>query len=159
LTNPTPRDVFLNPACGSGALLIERLRCAPAQQTIGCDISPEALVCARANIKASGHSRQIELQAWDARALPLPSRSIDAICSDLPFGNLVGSHEANVALYPSILQEAARVAKPGARFVIISHEVRLMEKVLGRSTGWVAENVLPITLGGLHPRVFVLRKT
>ncbi len=158
LTEPRPQDVFLNIACGSGALLIERLRCRPAKRVIGCDIDSNALVCARANIEASGYADRIALHAWDARDLPLPDRSVDALCADLPFGNLVGSHETNRALYPAILGEAARVAKRSVRFVVISHEIRLLTTLLDCSAHWTVEDVLPITLGGLHPRIFVLRK-
>jgi tRNA (guanine6-N2)-methyltransferase len=158
LTHPTPHDFFLNLACGSGTLLIERLACAPAQRMIGCDTSSEALECARANLEASGHKFLVELEQWDAQSLPLPSQSVDALCADLPFGNLVGSHTTNIQLYPRILREAARVAKTGSRFVVVSHEVRLMDQVLAQTTDWSVEQTLRIRLGGLHPRVFVLQR-
>lgn len=158
-TRPTPQDVFLNVACGSGTLLIERLACAPAKQVIGCDINKESLSCARENIAASGHEEDIALQDWDARALPLPDSCIDALCADLPFGHLVGSHEDNETLYPLLLQEAARVAKPNACFAVISHEVRLMEALLARSDWWTTDQVLRINLGGLHPRIYILRRS
>jgi hypothetical protein len=65
----------------------------------------------------------------------------------------------NVAAYPRILQEAARVARSGARFGLITHEVRLMEQLLASAPDtWAVEDVLRVELGGLHPRIFVLRK-
>jgi len=69
---------------------------------------------------------------------------------------LVGSHEHNVELYPELLAEAARVAKPGARCVLITHEVRLMEALMSESPVWDVEQVLRVALGGLYPRLFVL---
>lgn len=158
LTHPDPEDAFLNLACGSGTLLIERLAAAPAGRVIGCDIDPAVLECARANVDAAGESGRVELYAWDARALPLPDRSIDVLCADLPFGHLVGSHTENVALYPAILREAARVARPGARLALITHEVRLMDVLLAESTLWSVREVIRVTLGGLHPRIFVLER-
>ena len=145
-------------ACGSGTLLIERLACAPVKQAIGCDTSAEALACAQANIEASGYAASIALHDWDARALPLSEASVDALCADLPFGHLVGSHGQNVSLYPALMAEAARVARPGALFSLITHEVRLMETVLVRSAAWQVEGTFRLTLGGLHPRIFVLRR-
>jgi tRNA (guanine6-N2)-methyltransferase len=132
LTQPRARDVFLNIACGSGTLLVERL--------------------------AAGAAAKIELHAWDARALPLPDHSVDTLCADLPFGNLVGSHRDNVSLYPAILAESSRVARPGARLVVISHEVHLMEELVSQSGTWQAEQTIRVTLGGLNPRIFVLRR-
>ncbi len=157
LTQPSAQDVFVNLACGSGSLLIERLAWGPARLAVGCDISPAALDCARRNLTASGFTAM--LWQCDARALPLASGSVDALCADLPFGHLVGSHEQNVALYPRILDEAARVARPGARFVVITHEMRLMESLLGAGHAWAVDSVLRVELGGLYPRIFALRRT
>jgi SAM-dependent methyltransferase len=157
LTRPDARDVFLNLACGSGTLLVERLIAAPARRAIGCDTSDEALACARSNLLAAGQTAA-ELHGWDARALPLPDAGVTSLAADLPFGHLVGSHAQNVALYPAILREAARVAAPGAPFALITHEVRLAEEILAQLPAWRVEQVLRITLGGLHPRIFLLRR-
>src|SRR5205085_8653979 len=120
---------------------------------IGCDLDPEVLACARANAAAAGAEEAIELHEWDARSLPLPDASVDTLCADLPFGNLVGSHRENLALYPALVAEAARVARPGARLVVISHEVHLMEELLAGSDPWQAEQTIRVTLGGLNPRI------
>jgi 23S rRNA G2445 N2-methylase RlmL len=159
LTRPDPQDVYVNLACGSGTLLVERLAYGGVRQAIGCDIDSQALVCAQANLDASGRADHAHLCRADARALPFPDRSVDALTADLPFGHLVGSHAENVAAYPRILQEAARVARSGARFGLITHEVRLMEQLLASAPDtWAVEDVLRVELGGLHPRIFVLRK-
>lgn len=159
LTNPTPQDIYLNPACGSGTLLIERLSAAPVKFALGCDINPNAIQCANKNISATPHSRSVHVYPWDARFLPLPDHSVDALSSDFPFGHLIGSHAENKILYPMLLNEAARVAKPNARFVLITHEIRLMNGLLENSPDWKVDHVLPITLNGLHPRIYVLTAT
>jgi 23S rRNA G2445 N2-methylase RlmL len=156
MTRPAPDDVFLNVACGSGTLLIERRTCAPARQVIGCDIEADTLACARTNIASSLHRNDIALWQADGRRLPLTDNSVDALCADLPFGQLVGSHDDNITLYPAILNEAARVAKPGARLALITHEVRLMESLLDQTSAWSIEDTTRITLRGLHPRIYEL---
>lgn len=158
LTEPTQRDTFLNLACGSGTLLAERIAMGPAAWMMGCDINPAALDCARQNLDATGHGGRVELHPWDARAVPLPDQSVDVLCSDLPFGHLVGSHEENLTLYPAIMKEAARLLKPGGPFVLITHEVRLMESLLERNRDWRTILVQMVTLGGLHPRIFLLQR-
>lgn len=180
-TRPTQNDTVLNLACGSGTLMIERLACGPARRLIGCDINHEALACAYANLQASGNRVTMklnpleevitppaklplgkmptaELYDWDARHLPLPEQSVDVLVADLPFGHLIGSHEQNIELYPAILQEAARVARRGGLFALITHEIRLMESLLTTSSVWRTELVKMVTLRGLHPRIFVLKR-
>lgn len=159
LTHPTPNDRYLNLGCGSGSLLVERLQIGPAHSALGCDRDPDALRCAQANLAAAGLARRCELHNWDVRALPLPTASIDVISADLPFGHLVGSHEENLSLYPDLLAEAARVARPGARSVLLSHEVRLMERLLAQQSSWKLEQMVRVDLGGLFPRIFQLRRT
>ncbi len=159
LTHPNPRDVYLNIACGSGTLMIERQLAGPARQIIGVDIDPAALACAQQNVIAAGAKQHVTLHRGDGRALPLPDHSVNAITADLPFGHLVGSHAENVRLYPLILEEAARVARPHAFFGIITHEVRLMEQLLAaEDCAWTVEKTLKVELGGLHPRMYVLQK-
>jgi len=158
LTQPDPADTFLNIACGSGTLLIERRACGLARQFLGFDIDRNALNCARTNIRASGSNEEINVSFGNARSLPLSDRSINKFCADLPFGQLVGSHEENEVLYPAVLREAARIAKDGAAFALITHEIRLMERLLVHSQQWITENVLRITLRGLHPGIYLLRR-
>ncbi len=159
LTEPKPDDVYLNLMCGSGTLLIERLSAGPVKQAMGYDHDETVLDCARQNVEASGYGEFIQLHRGDVRELPLPDGSVDALVADLPFGHLSGSHEGNVELYPIILREAGRVAKAGARFVLITHEVRLMAALLAESATWTAAQVIRVALGGLYPRIFVLRRT
>lgn len=158
LTDPTPHDLFLNLCCGTGTLLIERAAWGPAARVAGCDIDTGARADAAANIAASRVSGQIEVYDWDARAVPLPERSVHALVADLPFGIHMGSHGGNVALYPAILAEAARVARRGARFAAMTPEMRLMESVLPAQRAWAVERTLRVNLNGLYPRIFVLRR-
>jgi tRNA (guanine6-N2)-methyltransferase len=158
LTEPTEDDVFLNIAAGSGTILIERLACKPANIAIGCDTDTMALECAKRNIEHSHHSHNIVLKQANAQKLPFKDACIDAICADLPFGHLVGSHDENLTLYPRVLQEAGRVAKSGAIFAIITHEIRLLESLLSNSQQWKIREVIRINLRGLHPRIYVLQK-
>ena len=49
MTDPIESEVFVNIACGSGTLLIERLALGPACVAVGYDLNGEALSCARTN--------------------------------------------------------------------------------------------------------------
>jgi tRNA (guanine6-N2)-methyltransferase len=157
LTKPTPQDTFLNIACGSGTIIIERALETGAEVLIGIDMAGQALDCARQNIAAAGCGN-IQLLEGDATRLSLANASINALAADLPFGYLQGSHSENQILYPAVLREAARVAKQGARFVIISHEVKLMEQCLRANLDWSILSVQMVTLTGLHPRIFLLER-
>lgn len=159
LSNPQPDDTFLNLTCGSGTLMIERMAAGAAKQIIGVDNDPAALGCAMENLEAAGCAHTGMLLQADAATLPLRTGSVSVICADLPFGQLVGSHAENVELYPLLLAEAARVAVPAARFVLITHEVRLMERLATHLTNWQLEDVIRITQRGLHPRIFILGRT
>ena len=85
--------------------------------------------------------------------------SFNVICADLPWGQLIGTHEQNTDIYPRFLQEAARVAMPLAKLIVLTHEITLFERVLQDfSDVWKLEEVVKVFQGGLHPRIYVLRK-
>lgn len=158
LSKPTPDDVVLNLACGSGTLVIERLLQSPAAQVLGCDTDPDMRRAAESNIEAANLRGQIDIYEWDATDVPLRSGSIDTIFADLPFGNLVGSHKDNIRLYPKVFDEAARLLKRDGQFIIITHEVKLVEAILLDTRKWTVQTERRVTLSGLHPRIFVLNK-
>ncbi|HUS15570.1 MAG TPA: methyltransferase domain-containing protein [Chloroflexia bacterium] len=165
LSAPAAGDRYLNLVCGSGTLLIERLAVGPAASVLGCDNDPQALQCAAANLAAAGQVARVTLIQADAGALPLPAASCDVLTADLPFGQLVGSHAGNERLYPRLLAEATRVAAPGARMLLITHEVRLLERLLAlpsTAAAWdLVETVritLPFGAGGLNPRIYRLQR-
>lgn len=160
LSKPRPQDVFLNLACGSGSIMIERIDYGPARRMIGLDLDPWALACTRANLTAceQGQQLRVELVQADACAIPLPEHSASVLCADLPFGHLLGSHAENIELYPKILLDAGRVAQHDARFILITHEVRLTESLLKTNPAWKVEKQIRVSLGGLNPHIFALRR-
>jgi len=158
LTHPMPNDVHLNPCCGSGTLLIERALVGKAARLVGCDIDASALACAARNSANVTGGPSIELQAWNATTLPLPDSSVDAITADLPFGLHVGSHTINQTLYPAVLREAARVAKAGTRFVVITAEVKLLAGAISAVPQWSQRESFRVNLGGLTPAIAVLER-
>jgi tRNA (guanine6-N2)-methyltransferase len=158
LSRPRADDVFLDLTCGSGTILVERAANGPAQQVIGCDNNGDALACAKRNIHASGYESRIQAFPWDARKLLLDDASVDVICADLPFGADERLHDENLILYPKILKEAARVARPKARAVFLTHELRLMDTLLNVSRDWSVEAILPITINGMYPRIYALKR-
>ncbi|MBV7338060.1 hypothetical protein KFU94_59515 [Chloroflexi bacterium TSY] len=88
-----------------------------------------------------------------------PDASMDALCADPPYGLYVGTHSENVPPYPAILQEAARVAKPNARFVLITQEIRLLEKTLVDFPQWKLVKTWPIARRGLRPHIYLLQRS
>ena len=153
LTYPQPTDCYLNIACGSGSLLAERAAVGQTAVLAGCDLNPEALRAAQANTGGAA-----VLTHADAAHLPYPSASFDVLTCDLPWGQLVGSHGSNAQLYPALLAEAGRVARPQARFALITHDIRLLEQTLANQTAWQPTERLKIRQGNIQPAIFVLER-
>lgn len=156
LSDPTTDDRVINLTCGSGTLAIERLLLTQAETVLACDIDETALQAAQQNIAAANLTDEIQLRDWDATDLPMSPGSIAVVFADLPFGNLTGSHADNVRLYPAVLKEAARVTAKGGRFVLITHEITLMDAVIRDSDKWKISQTHRVGLSGLHPRIYVL---
>lgn len=163
LARPRAEERFLNLACGSGTLLVERLAEGPARAVLGIDIDPRALDCARDNLQVAGRLADAHLVRAGAGRAPLGAGQFDTVVADLPWALLVGTRRENEALYPALLAEAARVAAPGATLVLITASHRVFEEALARGGGrWVPEATYPLRVpwerGYLEPRIHVLRR-
>lgn len=151
------RQIVLNLCSGSSTILIEHARTNPDDALIAVDNCPEMIDIGRQNARCAQQSRRISHLLADARRTPLPTGSADRLYADLPFGHHLGSHEHNLELYPALLREACRLAKPSAVLILLTHEIRLMARSI-RASGWRVCSETAINLSGLHPRLFVLRK-
>ena len=157
LTRPQTSDCIINIMCGSGTLMVERAALARYAYLAGIDSDPAVLNLARDHLKLSD-THGAALVCADARELPYASDSFDVLLADLPFGQLVGSHRENLTLYPAVLAEAGRVAMKDARFVLITHEKRLIGEVLRAQAVWSVIRSVPVNLNGLHPEILLLEK-
>lgn len=130
LSEPREDDVFLDPMCGSGTILIERALTCPYRLLLGGDADPEALEATRANI--GRRHKPIEIRHWDARSLPIDGASVSVLVTNLPFGKRIGTPEDNRSLYPALLREWSRVVQPAGRMVLLTSAVRLLRASLRR---------------------------
>ena len=154
LSKPQKTDIFLDPMCGSGSILIERALMGKYQRIIGSDIDEKALKAAKNNIKQI--NKKIELHNWNAFKLPLEDNSINKIVVDMPFGIRSGKHSQNITLYSNFLKEAKRVLKPNSIVVILSQEISLLDKQINKTNNLTIRQKIRTNLGGLKPAVFVL---
>ncbi|GHG02189.1 RNA methyltransferase [Deinococcus piscis] len=148
-------DRIFNPMCGSGTLLVERALMGPYEAMVGVDTDAQAVACAQANLKAAG--RDVEVAQVDALNTGLPPRSFDLILADLPWGDDIGTHGGNAELYPAFLREMHRLCSRSGRLVVITHEIRLFERVLAASP-WQGRELAQVYSGGHHPKIYLLSR-
>lgn len=158
LSDPVPHDTFLDPMCGSGTLIIERLHRSAASAVLGFDADDAAIRCTNQNLRAAGLLVQTKVQLADATASPVSNGTVDKVCVNPPWGGLVGSHSENEILYPALLREMARITVPRARMILLTHDVRRFERHLASQNQWVAHESVRVFQKGHHPRIYVLTK-
>lgn len=114
LSNPQPSDVFLDPMCGAGTIIIERALSGRYEQLLAFDKNYQAIEATLINL-GKKHKPWVVKQA-DATKLPLSDKSVDAIVTNPPWGVQM---EVEVGFYKSILQEFKRVLKTEGRVVML----------------------------------------
>lgn len=147
---------LLDPLCGTGTLLIEAKALGSVAACYGLDLSMRALDEAKQNLSMT--KTEAFLMRADARRIPLADKTVDAIVTNLPFGKRVGSHAANLDLYPRVLHEIARVLVPGGMASLLSEEKRLIRERVGKRIRLRLMDEIPIEMGGLHPSIFRLER-
>jgi len=168
LAEAAPGHIVLDPMCGAGTLLAERLaatsfspsigegrggqgRCAPVW---GGDIDFRAVRAAAINLRRLGPAL---LAHWDATRLPLASAAVDRIVSNPPFGKQLSSPEDIVPLYHDMLHEYNRVLRPGGLAVLIVNAASVL-RLAAHAVGWKLQRQLSVRVLGQSAVITVWRK-
>jgi tRNA (guanine6-N2)-methyltransferase len=157
LSSPSPDDVFLDPMCGSGTILIERALAGRYHLLLGGDADPEAVEATRANV--GPRYKPVEIHRWDAAALPLETNSVSVIVSNLPFGKQIGTRSENRALYPRLIAEWTRVLDPSGRMVLLTSERNLLRSTLEKGSAFRVDERVPLRVRGLPAEIAVIRRS
>ncbi len=157
LTEPDEHDIFLDPMCGSGTVLAERMLAGRYRQILGGDLVARHVEIARQNLAGLGGRWRVS--RWDARKLPLTAESIDAVATNPPFGKQVGSRQEIEQLYPAFIAELVRVLKPGGRAVILSSQYELLRAAVRQHSRLQIERGYSVAVLGEWGRIYLLKKT
>jgi len=171
-----PGDRVLDPMCGKAVILIEASLSWPSCEYLGLDIDQAQLQGASSNaqllVPSRSGSGRLDLLFGDARRLPLPTGSVDALVCDVPFGKQHGTLESCREDYIPLFQEFDRVVSKGShgRAIVLSSLeqeawVTKAAGLLGAPEGlasssppWVCTARRELRLGTLEAVIIVLRR-
>jgi 23S rRNA G2445 N2-methylase RlmL len=152
--------VFLDPMCGAGTILAERLTQSRRQSAgftppvLGGDLDRSALRTARANLSRLGEPI---LMRWDVRRLPLADASIDRVVSNPPFGKQLSDPESIGPLYQGLVRECDRVLRPGGQVVLLVSDLAPLRRA-AQKAGWTQHRLVPLRVLGQRAVISVWRK-
>lgn len=158
MSNPGDDDVFLDPMCGSGTILLERALVGRHGLLLGGDIDPTAVKVALANF--GPRHRPVRIERMDARRLPFENDSVDKFVSNLPWGHQVGNLDELPVLYTAVLAEAVRVVRGGGKIVLLSSQGKLLKRAILATRGVKLEQTVSnIEVLGRRADIFVLSRS
>ncbi|MBN1659968.1 MAG: RNA methyltransferase [Anaerolineae bacterium] len=156
LIEPCPADVFLDPMCGTGTLIAERLLVADGATILGGDIAHRALAASALNAVQLG--KPCTVCCWDACRLPLAAASVDKVAVNLPFGKQIGTRQEIEALYPRFFCELERLLKAGGRAVVLSAEFELVKQALRVAPALHIDHGYSVAVLGQWARLYLVRR-
>jgi 23S rRNA G2445 N2-methylase RlmL len=161
LSKPDARDRVVNLMCGSGTILVERLLAGPTRTALGVDLSSTAIAAARRNAEAAGVADRLKLRTGNAADDGWPTDGpYDCVYADPPWGDKSGDHRSNERLHMMLLERSHAVSQGTARLVVLTHEIRIMERCVRRADGaWRLTSETRVFHKGHHPRIYVLQRS
>ena len=160
LSQPADDDIFLDPMCGSGTLLMERRYAGAYSQMIAGDKIRDHVWAARQNVEALRKEPPFAFSTLsaDATKLPLVTGSVTKVATNLPFGKQIGSPKAVKKLYPAFFKELERVLGGNGRAIVLSSEYDLVKDAVRRCDGLEILTGYSIAVLGQWGRVYIMRK-
>ncbi|XP_014676624.1 PREDICTED: THUMP domain-containing protein 3-like [Priapulus caudatus] len=162
-------DVVCDPMGGGGSIPIEGAICWPNAHFLCGDNHGMAESRVHSNVTDINQQRaekeqgalKVDMFRWDVKRLPLHDSSVDVFITDMPFGKRMGNKFDNRRLYPQVLTELARVARPTTgRAVMLTQDKKCIQQSLIRlGYLWRRADTCWINIGGLSAGAFLLYRT
>ena len=109
-----PGERTFDPFCGTGGILLEAREI--GVRILGSDFDPAMVAGYRQNLPGA------EVMIADATAVPIRDGTLDAVVTDLPYGQSVRIRaESMDRLYDGSLAEIRRILAPGRRAIVVTH--------------------------------------
>lgn len=109
-----PGERTFDPFCGTGGILLEAREI--GIRILGSDFDPAMVAGYRQNLPGA------DVMIADATAVPVCDGTLDAVVTDLPYGQSVRIRAESIdRLYDGSLAEIRRILAPGRRAVVVTH--------------------------------------
>jgi 16S rRNA G966 N2-methylase RsmD len=130
MSEPSEEDVFLDPFAGSGAIPFARTAW-PCRQVLAFDRDQAKVRAMRRAVGRRSRSKcQVSAREADARRLTMiGDESVDKVVTDPPWGWFDQSEGYSYRFYESVVQELARVTRPGGVIVLLLGEESVADQL------------------------------
>jgi SAM-dependent methyltransferase len=115
-----PGELVLDAGCGTG--LTVRQYCRPGVRVVALDLSPESL----RRLRSAHDASAVQVVRGDLRSLPFADGTFDRVLCANALQQVPG-----VAWRQRVVQELARVARPGGKVVVTAHGLPVQKRLAG----------------------------
>lgn len=158
-SEPSPKDVLLDPFAGSGAIPLERVISFPYREIIAIDKKSSLVEKLKKKVREELPRKKIIIQQGDALDLSdIRDASIDKIVTDPPWGVYEEIKMPLAEFYNKMLKEFYRVLRPGGIAVILIGDKVEFEKSLEKGENFSVLYRYDILVSGNKARIYQLKK-
>ena len=155
LSQPHPNDIFLDPMCGAGTILLERAFSGRYRYLIGGDISTESLDATKTNFGRQHQPRQFF--QWEAHKLPIQPNSVDKIVCNMIINTKKREAVSEITdFYGNALHQYQNVLKPRGRMVLLTLDPLLLDKHIKHHHTLRVRQKVNVDVSGKRGRIFVI---
>lgn|GEM_PF-620711 len=155
LSNPRADDLFLDPLCEAGAVLIARGMWGRYRYLLGGDPVERMIAAVRANIGPRFKPRTLCL--WRPDLLPLAPASVSCIATFLRPGVESSANKSERARHAALFAEWRRVLVPGGRLVVLGYDRRALDAAFVRQPALQIEQRIIVAPRGKTAVIAVAR--
>jgi tRNA (guanine6-N2)-methyltransferase len=159
LSEPKPKELFLDPFAGSGAIPIQRALGFAEGLVIASDQDERTVELLRERIKDLGLKKRVVVRPDDALNLTrYQDGSIHAIVTDPPWGHFAKTEAPIAEFYRDMLREFVRLLRPDGKLVILTAETVALDAAIEQCDRLVILRKFNILLSGKKACVYVFSR-